>query len=228
VATSIVSTPQLQAWHTEAHADALNVIAGVHPLDSGGRGAVILANAHAKALLMLLKQAPSIPSMPPKPEPRVPPLPTQCADRPCEDLPWGGRLFFTPNNMKLHGVASGDSACSASAPDGVLAKALMVDEHGCNGQPCRRASLTSQCSRGTSGAGCPKVGVGDGQIDWPLKPGHMYTRSDNTTVGFTLSNGLLSFPMFWFIASDWAHQHKYVLLENRNEEGLPPNAFGGR
>ncbi len=203
------------------------MFAGVHPLDSGGRGAMILANAHAKALLMLLKQAPTIPSMPPKPDPTAPPLPTQCGDRPCNDLPWGGRLFFTPSNMKLHGVASGDSACTASAPDGVMAKALMVDEHGCNGQPCRRASLTSQCTSGTSGAGCPKVGVGDGQVDWPLKPGRMYTRSDNTTVGFTLSNGLLSFPMFWFIASDWAHQHKYLLLELEMRSLLAPKCFLG-
>ena len=32
---------------------------------------MMLANAHAKALLMLLKQAPAIPSLPPKPEPKV-------------------------------------------------------------------------------------------------------------------------------------------------------------
>jgi hypothetical protein len=50
---------------------------GVHPVDGGGRGAMLLANAHAEALLMLLKQE-KVPSMPPKPPPKAPPNPTLC------------------------------------------------------------------------------------------------------------------------------------------------------
>ena len=49
-------------------------------------------------------------------------------------------------------------AFTASAPDGVaVAKAIMVDEHGCDGRPCRRATLSSRCSAGASSASCPKV-----------------------------------------------------------------------
>ena len=81
-------------------------------------------------------------------------------DSPCEDLPWGGRLFFTQNHDEINGIAAADAACTAESPDGVPAKAILVDEHGCNGQPCRRASLTSQSINGTL------VGNGDGQIDW--------------------------------------------------------------
>ena len=74
-------------------------------------------------------------------------------------------------------MASADAACTADAPDGVKAMAIIVDEAGCGGQPCRRASLTSRLVNGTK-----EVGNGDGQIGWPLKPLHLYTRTDNSSV----------------------------------------------
>ena len=36
----------------------------------------------------------------------------------------------------------------------------------------------------------------------------MYTRTDNSSIGYTLPNGLFHFPMFWFVRTDWASTHK--------------------
>ena len=53
-------------------------------------------------------------------------------------------------------------------------KALLADEEGCDGKPCRRASVTP--------------GVGDGAIDWVIAPNAFYTLlSDNSTL-VTVSN----------------------------------------
>ena len=53
-------------------------------------------------------------------------------------------------------------------------KALLADEEGCDGEPCRRASVTP--------------GVGDGAIDWVIAPNAFYTLlSDNSTL-VTVSN----------------------------------------
>ena len=179
---------------------------GVHPLDNGGRGGMMLANAHAKAILELLRTPPVIPSKHSNASwiPRAPPLP------PHPDLPWGGRLFFT--KLRTHvvtGVASADAACSSEAPAGVKAKAILVDEAGCGGLPCRRGSLTSSCTPATAHKGemCTKVGHGDGQIDWPLKPSRLYSRVDNTTVGYTEPTGLFSMPLFWFVDPDWRNHN---------------------
>ncbi len=60
---------------------------------------------------------------------------------------------------------------------------MITDEAGCNGQPCRRATITPD--------------KGDGQIDWVLLPSHTYRTFDNASVvGFTGSNGLFAFPNF--------------------------------
>jgi hypothetical protein len=47
-------------------------------------------------------------------------------------------------------------------------KALLSDEGGCAGQPCRRATVTP--------------GVGDGAIDWVIAPNAAYYAIDNVTL----------------------------------------------
>lgn len=135
---------------------------GVHPLVP--RGARNLANLHAGGLLAALRNASGRPRPAPKPH--------------------GGRLFLTASSydLDLGGIAGADRLCSAEA--GEPAKALLADEAGCAGAPCRRASLSPF--------------RGDGQVDWPLRAGRSYTRfGDNATqVGFTDEAGLLAFPLY--------------------------------
>lgn len=136
---------------------------GVHPLSP--RGAVNLANLHAGGLLAAMAQSP------PAPRPRPPPA------------PYAGRLFVTAAmaSTNFGGIAGADALCTAAA--GEPAKALLVDEAGCGGAPCRRASLSPW--------------AGDGQRDWPLKPHAMYYSMDNATaVGFTDGAALLAYPLF--------------------------------
>ena len=67
------------------------------------------------------------------------------------------------------GLAAADAICAIEAVSkGILVetaqlhryRALLVDEDGCGGQPCRRASLTP--------------GLGDGAIDWVIAPTAAY------------------------------------------------------
>jgi hypothetical protein len=72
--------------------------------------------------------------------------------------------------MNLGGIAGADAICSAEA--GSPAKALLTDESGCAGAPCRRASSP--------------------QIDWPLQPLTTYYTADYSSVlAATDSSGLL-------------------------------------
>lgn len=134
---------------------------GVHPLSP--RGPANLANQHAGGLLAAMLLSPPAH----RPSPR----------------PYGGRLFLTSAaySTSLGGIAGADAACTAEA--GAPAKALLVDESGCGGAPCRRASVTPF--------------AGDGQLDWPLPPSRMfYTRDNATAVGYTDAHGLLSYPLY--------------------------------
>lgn len=170
---------------------------GVHPTDARGRGALMLANAHAGGLLQVLAQSPPIPSKPPPPPPPPPPTPPTPPG-----FRYGGRLFFTNGTygLGMGGIAGADRICSAEA--GVPARALLTDEDGCGGQPCRRASLTA------SGEGAARQGNGDGQIGWPLLPNRVYMRFDNSSaLGWTRNNSLLHFPLYWYIADDWPAGH---------------------
>ena len=135
---------------------------GVHPLSP--RGAVNLANLHAGGLLAAMAQSPPA-------GPRPPPA------------PYAGRLLVTAAmaSTDFGGIAGADALCTAAA--GEPAKALLVDEAGCGGAPCRRATVTPW--------------AGDGQLDWPLKPHAMYYSLDNkTAVGFTDGRALLAYPLF--------------------------------
>jgi hypothetical protein len=133
-------------------------LAQKHPMHAGGRGAALLANAHAEALLQVLTSGPPIPSRPPAPPPHPPPLPS-----PPPGLPRGGRLFLTKAIYSFTGgVAGADAACT-KANGGQAAKAIIADESGCSGgAPCRRATV-------------PPL-EGDGQVDWPLRPNAVYVR----------------------------------------------------
>ncbi len=83
----------------------------------------------------------------------------------------------------LGSVAGADARCMSDSgkPSGSSTfKALLVDETGCSGNPCRRASITSN--------------AGDGQIDWVLQPNTNYFRFDGTTpIMTTNANGLFVF-----------------------------------
>ncbi|TGK87680.1 DUF1554 domain-containing protein [Leptospira noumeaensis] len=80
-------------------------------------------------------------------------------------------------------VAGADSICNSDGgkpSGGSTYKALLVDESGCSSLPCRRASITAN--------------VGDGQIDWVLKPNTNYVRADGVTpIMTTNANGLFIF-----------------------------------
>lgn len=67
----------------------------------------------------------------------------------------------------LNGISGADVICTTEA-GGSPSKALLVDESGCSGQPCRRASVTPN--------------VGDGQVDWPLMPSTSYCNMDSSAV----------------------------------------------
>ena len=108
----------------------------------------------------------------------------ECCGKPCPGPPagwsYGGRLFVThggpSTNMSfggLSGIAAADAICASQAPaaSGLGAahyKALLADEGGCGGKPCRRASITP--------------GVGDGAIDWVIAPRAAYYLLDNATL----------------------------------------------
>lgn len=82
------------------------------------------------------------------------------------------RIFLTKQSysMNLGGIAGADKICTSEA--GIPSKALLVDETGCSGKPCRKASSP--------------------QIDWPLKPSKAYYNLDGSAVIATTSaDGLL-------------------------------------
>ncbi|MBM9590961.1 DUF1554 domain-containing protein [Leptospira sp. 201903075] len=106
-------------------------------------------------------------------------------------------VFFTPSLATLKtyitattyaiptigSIAGADTICNNDTGKpigGSTYKALLVDETGCAGIPCRRASITAN--------------IGDGQIDWVLKPNTNYVRSDGVTPIMTTNvNGLFIF-----------------------------------
>ena len=139
---------------------------GVHPL--APRGAVNLANHHAQGILESIQLQPLSPR----------PIP--------QNAKYGGRLFLTSKayDLNLKGIQGADAICTQEA-GGLPAKALIVDENGCQGgtQPCRRATITPF--------------KGDGQINWALLPNAVYFQWDNVTIaGYTGGNSLFSFPFF--------------------------------
>jgi len=133
---------------------------GVHPT---ARGAANLANLHAGGLAAALRAGGA---------PPVPPLP-----------PYGGRVWLSSRAVEVQGgVAGADAACAADN-GGAPAKAMIVDNSGCGGAPCRRASVSPY--------------AGDGQIDWVLAPARTYyTRDNSSAVGFTDAGGLFAWPLF--------------------------------
>ncbi|MCZ8155854.1 MAG: DUF1554 domain-containing protein, partial [Leptospira sp.] len=90
------------------------------------------------------------------------------------------RIFVTGSSYSIPtigSIAGADTVCmndSAKPTQSTVFKALLVDETGCSGSPCRRASITPN--------------AGDGQIDWVFKPNTSYYRSDGTTLIMT-TNG---------------------------------------
>jgi hypothetical protein len=75
------------------------------------------------------------------------------------------------------GLAAADAICAIEAVvKGILVevsqirryRALLVDEAGCKGKPCRRASITP--------------GVGDGALDWVVAANAAYFKLDNQTL----------------------------------------------
>ena len=117
-----------------------------------------------------------------------------CCGRPCPGPPrrtaYGGRLWPSNGyNTSMatgpgshgngSGIAAADAHCVSEAITmGLVAKgapakelsrykALLADEAGCGGNPCRRASVTP--------------GHGDGAIDWVIAPDAAYYLLDNTT-----------------------------------------------
>lgn len=114
-----------------------------------------------------------------------------CCGRVCPGPPqgigYGGRLYATSRSYdpamqvgSLVGIAAADAICQQEAiAAGVLAsnasslevsryRALLADEDGCAGKPCRRATVTP--------------GVGDGPIDWVIAANAAYYLLDNTTL----------------------------------------------
>lgn len=100
-----------------------------------------------------------------------------------EEATYAGYIFLTQNtySLNLGGIAGADAFCTLEA--GEPAKALLVDENGCDGSPCRRASVTQF--------------LGDGQIDWPLMPNAVYYEDKDRRVamGNTGMNSLFVFPL---------------------------------
>ncbi|CAE7266561.1 unnamed protein product [Symbiodinium sp. CCMP2456] len=90
------------------------------------------------------------------------------------------RIFMTSekHSMNLGGIEGADAICTSEAKQ--PAKALLVDESGCGGEPCRRASL---------GMWPPSAG----RIDWPLLPETSYYNLDWTEeLGKTDCHGFIS------------------------------------
>ena len=75
------------------------------------------------------------------------------------------RIFLTSekHSMNLGGIGGADAICTKEA--GQPAKALLADESGCDGAPCRRASM---------GTWPPT----EGRVDWPLLPKTTYFNKD--------------------------------------------------
>lgn len=88
-------------------------------------------------------------------------------------------------------IAGADTICNNDAgkpAGGSIYKALLVDESGCSSNPCRRASTTAN--------------LGDGQIDWVLKPNTNYVRANGTTpIMTTNANGLF---VFGTLTNSWS------------------------
>ena len=99
---------------------------------------------------------------------------------PASSVQTSPRLFLTSKAYSpsaINGIAGADAICTMEA-GGAAAKALLVDETGCNGRPCRRATISPN--------------TGDGQIDWPLMPNTAYYNADfSAVVATTGANGLL-------------------------------------
>ncbi|WP_244934871.1 DUF1554 domain-containing protein [Leptospira jelokensis] len=92
----------------------------------------------------------------------------------------------------INGIAGADALCNSNAgkpPGSSTYKALLVDESGgvCGSNPCRRASITAN--------------LGDGQIDWVLKPNVLYTRSNGTSPIFTTNANSLF--IFGALTTSW-------------------------
>jgi len=82
------------------------------------------------------------------------------------------RIFITPQeySMNLGGIAGADAICTSLV--GRSAQALLSDETGCSGGPCRRATS-------------PKIA-------WPLQPNTVYYNADySAIVATTDSNAML-------------------------------------
>lgn len=91
------------------------------------------------------------------------------------------RLFVNSTLTKgnLGGIAGADATCSSDpkCPVGSQCKAMIVSDSG-----IRRATITGD--------------VGDGQVDWVLKPFASYVQSDNTTpIGTTNAVSLFTLPI---------------------------------
>lgn len=94
------------------------------------------------------------------------------------------KIIFTTSGSYtgiLGGVFGADAICQADVkcPAGKICKAMLADA----GSDARQASFTS--------------GVGDGQIDWVLKPFSTYVRNDNISmvIGTTTASSLFTFPI---------------------------------
>ncbi len=94
---------------------------------------------------------------------------------------WNGGSYTT-------GILGADALCQNNF--GSTYKAMIVDDGtGCSGAPCRRACTTANCATPDAN------GVGIQQnINWVLRPGVTYIRSDGVTPIFTANwNGVFEF-----------------------------------
>lgn len=118
------------------------------------------------------------------PEPTIPVTPV---------IPYNYKTYVTSLTYAIPavgGIAGADTICNSDPGKPVpanLFKALLVDETGCAGAPCRRASVTAD--------------TGDGQIDWVFKPNTTYYRADGITpIMTTNAAGLF---MFGVLTNSW-------------------------
>eukprot|EP00300_Choanocystis_sp_HF-7_P030740 c39659_g1_i1.p1 GENE.c39659_g1_i1~~c39659_g1_i1.p1 ORF type:complete len:553 (+),score=123.77 c39659_g1_i1:173-1660(+) len=108
------------------------------------------------------------------------------------------------------GMAGMDDFCQQEAKaiglGDVGFKALLADEAGCNGRPCRRATAVGD--------------EGDGQIDWILFPDATYYMVDNKTViGTTNEKALFDFPFQTQVAA-CANQISGIYMDFTTETDL--------
>jgi len=97
------------------------------------------------------------------------------------------RLFLTSQSYdgNLGGISGADQICSAEA--GENAKALLVDENGCNGRPCRQAKPH--------------------QVDWPLLPSTTYYSKDfSQIIATTDQYGFLPIGLVSALASSCTNE----------------------